>query len=192
MPDDPTSPGPDPMCVDGNAMAWLEALVAHQPPPDGRPGIMYMLAGGSDASNTDPYASGPKADNHWIATGAHVMMVGAKGTLQGYPRSADPNTSGALRDVARHALRAPDAAGALIRPRASRRSSPDRVAKSSNCRTGSAPAERAGEARTKLGLRLDDRSPESTVNRGQSHPRKNNSVAARYLASLALNGNPPR
>src|SRR3954453_10760514 len=93
MPDDPTSPGPDPMCVDGNAMAWLEALVAHQPPPDGRPGIVYMLAGGSDASNTDPYASGPKADNHWIATGAHVMMVGAKGTLQGYPRSADPNTA---------------------------------------------------------------------------------------------------
>jgi hypothetical protein len=92
MPDDPTSPGLDPMCVDGNAMAWLEALVAHQPPPDGRPGIVYMLAGGSDASNTDPYASGPKADNHWIATGAHVMMVGAKGALQGYPRSADPNT----------------------------------------------------------------------------------------------------
>src|SRR5438552_3278924 len=26
MPDDPTSPGPDPMCVDANAMAWLEAL----------------------------------------------------------------------------------------------------------------------------------------------------------------------
>ena len=54
---------------------------------------MYMLAGGSDASNTDPYASGPKADNHWIATGAHVMMVGAKGALQGYPRGADPNTA---------------------------------------------------------------------------------------------------
>lgn len=93
MPDDPTSPGPDPMCVDANAMAWLEALLAHQPPPEGRPGIMYMLAGGSDASNTDPYASGPKADNHWIATGAHVMMVGAKGALQGYPRGADPDTS---------------------------------------------------------------------------------------------------
>ena len=93
MPDDPTSPGPDPMCVDANAMAWLEALFAHQPPPGSKPGIMYMLAGGSDASNTDPYASGPKADNHWIATGAHVMMVGAKGALEGYPRGADPDTS---------------------------------------------------------------------------------------------------
>jgi hypothetical protein len=93
MPDDPTSPGPDPMCVDANTMAWLEALIAHKPPPEGRPGIMYMLAGGSDASNTDPYASGPKADNHWIATGPHVMMVGAKGALQGYPRGADPDTS---------------------------------------------------------------------------------------------------
>ena len=86
MPDDPTSPGPDPMCLDVNAMAWVEALITHKPPPEGMPGIMYMLAGGSDASNTDPYASGPKADNHSIATGAHVMLVGAKGTLQGYPR----------------------------------------------------------------------------------------------------------
>ena len=81
------------MCLDANAMAWVEALIAHQPPPEGKPGMMYMLAGGSDASNTDPYASGPKSDNHWIATGPHVMMVGAKGALQGYLRGADPDTS---------------------------------------------------------------------------------------------------
>ena len=54
MPDRPNSPGPDPMCLDANAMAWVEALITHQPPPEGRPGMMYMLAGGSDASNTDP------------------------------------------------------------------------------------------------------------------------------------------
>lgn len=93
MPDDPTSPGPDPMCMDANAMAWVEALIVHKPPPKNRPGIMYMLAGGSDASNTDPYAAGPKADNHWIATGPHVMLVGSETSLKGYPHAADPNTA---------------------------------------------------------------------------------------------------
>ncbi len=29
---------------------------------------MYMLAGGADASNTDPYATRPSATNHWIQT----------------------------------------------------------------------------------------------------------------------------
>ncbi len=113
MPDRPKSPGLDPMCLDANAMAWVEALIAHQPPPEGRPGMMYMLAGGSDASNTDPYASGPTADNHWIATGPHVMMVGAKGA-PGLSARCRSGYQRALRHVAGHALRAPDAAGALI------------------------------------------------------------------------------
>ena len=43
----------------------------------GKVGFMYMLAGGTDASNTDPAASKPLPDNHWIKTGPHVMMVGA-------------------------------------------------------------------------------------------------------------------
>src|SRR5438132_12537648 len=38
---------------------------------------MYMLAGGTDASNTDPYATKPPATNYWIKTGPHVMVVGA-------------------------------------------------------------------------------------------------------------------
>ena len=31
MPDNPATPGPDPMCMDPNAMAWVHAWVAHQP-----------------------------------------------------------------------------------------------------------------------------------------------------------------
>ena len=36
-----------------------------------------MLAGDTGASNTDPWATEKTADNHWIETGSHVMIVGA-------------------------------------------------------------------------------------------------------------------
>ncbi|MDB5402246.1 MAG: hypothetical protein JWQ55_4264 [Rhodopila sp.] len=62
-PDNPTSPGVDSMCLDANAMEWAHAWMTHQTPPD-KVGFMYMLADGSDASNTDPYAKGPEAGNH--------------------------------------------------------------------------------------------------------------------------------
>ncbi len=93
MPDNPTTPGPDPMCLDQNAMEWAHAWMTHQTPPD-KVGFMFMLAGGSDASNTDPYAKGPEPGNHWIATGPHVMVVGpAVATMPGYPKDVDPDTS---------------------------------------------------------------------------------------------------
>ena len=94
MPDNPTTPGPDPMCMDANAMAWAQAWMGHQPPPTGKVGLMYMLAGGTDASNTDPYATKPTASNHWVKTGAHVMIVGADASFyDSYPKNADPDTS---------------------------------------------------------------------------------------------------
>ena len=93
IPDDPHTPGTDPMCFDGNAGKWVQAMMAHKPPPDGAPGVMYMLEGGTDASNTDPYASKPTADNDWIKTGPHIMLVGSKAMLAGYPSGAKPDTS---------------------------------------------------------------------------------------------------
>ena len=93
MADNPETPGPDPMCMDGNAMAWVNAWLAHQPPPSGKVGLMYMLKGGTDASNVDPYAQKPTASNHWISTGPHVMVVGADDSFYAqYPKSADPKT----------------------------------------------------------------------------------------------------
>jgi hypothetical protein len=57
-------------------------------------GFMYMLSGGSDASNTDPYARKPEPNNHWIKTGPHVMILGADaGFYDSYPHGADPDTS---------------------------------------------------------------------------------------------------
>lgn len=94
MPDSPATPGPDPMCMDTNALAWANAWMAHQPPPAGKLGVMYMLEGGTDASNTDPYATKPEAGNHWIKTGPHFMIVGAdQGFYDTYPKGADPDTA---------------------------------------------------------------------------------------------------
>lgn len=94
MPDNPTTPGPDPMCMDKNALEWAQAWMAHKPPPTGKIGVMYMFEGGTDASNTDPYAKKPLASNHWIKTGPHFMVVGAGDAFYDmYPKSADPDTS---------------------------------------------------------------------------------------------------
>jgi hypothetical protein len=40
--------------------------------------------------NADPWATKSEPGNHWIKTGAHVMIVGpAAKTMAGYPRAAD-------------------------------------------------------------------------------------------------------
>ena len=80
-----------PMCMDANALEWGHAWASHGPAPE-KTGFIYMLAGDTGASNTDPYATHQTADNHWIQTGSHVMIVGpgAK-ALVGYQRTADPD-----------------------------------------------------------------------------------------------------
>jgi hypothetical protein len=93
MPDNPETPGPDAMCWDKGAGDWVEAYLAHKPPPSGHVGLLYMLAGGTDASNTDPYAGKPTKGNHWIRTGPHVMIVGADAAFyDAYPKAPDPDT----------------------------------------------------------------------------------------------------
>ncbi len=93
MPDNPSSPGADPMCLDKNAMEWAGAWMTHKTPPN-KVGFMYMLAGGSDASNTNPYATKPSGGKTWITTGPHVMVVGpAAATMPGYATGAHPDTS---------------------------------------------------------------------------------------------------
>ena len=85
LPDLPASPGNDPMCLDPNAVEWLKAYLAKKPPQPGKVGFGYMLQGGSDASNTDPYATGPAEGQDWIDTGPHVMIFGATEMVEGYP-----------------------------------------------------------------------------------------------------------
>ena len=40
MPDNPATPGPDPMCMDKTAMEWAMAWVGHKTPPSGKVGFM--------------------------------------------------------------------------------------------------------------------------------------------------------
>jgi hypothetical protein len=93
MADSPASPGPDPMCGDQNSLEWAKAWMEKKQPPKGQVGFIYMLAGGSDASNTDPYAKGPTETNNWVKTGSHVMIVNATDLMKGYPKDPKPNTS---------------------------------------------------------------------------------------------------
>lgn len=93
MPDNPETPGPDPMCGDANAMEWAQAWMNKTEPPKGKVGFMYMLSGGTDGSNTDPYATKPEEGNNWVETGPHVMIVNAMDMMQGYPTDAKPDTS---------------------------------------------------------------------------------------------------
>lgn len=93
MPDNPVTPGPDPMCMDGNAMQWVMAWMGHKPPAAEVPGVMYMLEGGTDASNTDPYADKPTQGGDWVKTGPHMMVVGSANLLKGYPSGPNPDTA---------------------------------------------------------------------------------------------------
>ena len=82
------------MCWDKNAGDWIDAYLNHKAPPAGKIGLMYMLAGGTDASNTDPYAMKPTTANHWIKTGPHVMIVGADASFYDtYPKARIPTPS---------------------------------------------------------------------------------------------------
>ena len=93
MPDNPQSPGADPMCFDKGGVAWAQAWMSKQEPPKGMVGMAYMLAGGSDASNADPYATAPAAGGAWVDTGPHIMIFNAGEAANNYPKQADnPDT----------------------------------------------------------------------------------------------------
>jgi len=68
------------------------ASEAKKEPPK-KVGFMYMLAGGTDASNTDPYSERPRRGDPWVQTGPHLMVVGSEAILRGYPSGPRPNTA---------------------------------------------------------------------------------------------------
>ena len=87
FPDGP-SPGVDPMCLDKNGMEWAGAWMSHKDPPKDKMGFGYMLMGGSDASNTDPFATKPNGADRWVDTGPHVMVLNIGDRFTGYPTTA--------------------------------------------------------------------------------------------------------
>jgi hypothetical protein len=92
MPDNPQSPGADPICVDANGMEWLQAWVGRKNPPADKMGFGYMLMGGSDAMNDDPFATKPAEGHQWVDTGPHVMILNIGDRFAGYPATHDDTT----------------------------------------------------------------------------------------------------
>ena len=67
---------------------WLHAYAIKSAPPD-KIGFIYMLQGGWDFSNTDPFATKPEAGKATI-TGPHVMVVGPRmKSVPGYDRTGE-------------------------------------------------------------------------------------------------------
>ncbi|HUF56756.1 MAG TPA: hypothetical protein VMM55_09380 [Thermohalobaculum sp.] len=67
-----------PMCLDQAFLGWLDAMMKGEEPQVETIGLSYMLAGDSaegGASNTDPAARTPSADNDWVVEGPHVMVI---------------------------------------------------------------------------------------------------------------------
>lgn len=94
FPSTPTSAtGSDPMCIDKEWQSWAEAWQGHKAPNVSGTGIAYMLQGDKGASNTDPYATAPTKDNHWVVAPAHVMVLPSDPKmLDAYP--TDPKNGG--------------------------------------------------------------------------------------------------
>jgi len=92
-PDIPDTPGTDPMCVDASWAGFVQAWQSQTDPAIDGLGIAYMLNGGSDASNTDPFATEPAEGQDWIDSGPHVMViVPDAGLLSSLP--TDPTNGG--------------------------------------------------------------------------------------------------
>lgn len=93
FPDWPVSPDVDPSCYDRMGMKFMEGYLSGTTPRLQTAGIAYMLAGGSEASNTDPFATQPAPGQSWMRTPPHIMLFpsGPLDTIA-YPR--DPGRGG--------------------------------------------------------------------------------------------------
>ncbi|HXV68641.1 MAG TPA: hypothetical protein VD738_06915 [Nitrospira sp.] len=76
LPDDPNTPGTDPMCMNEPWIDFMEAVKNKRTPAYTQVGIAYMLQGDRPVSNTDPYAKEPKPGEDWVeGLGAHIMVL---------------------------------------------------------------------------------------------------------------------
>ena len=77
----------DSMCLDKEWQAWGGAWMSKKDPPKPKTvGVAYMLKGDKGASNTDPYAKKRTADNQWVVSGPHIMLLPTDASqLDAYP-----------------------------------------------------------------------------------------------------------
>jgi len=76
LPDNPTTPGTDPWCMNEPWLNFRDALKKKMKPTYTQVGIAYMLQGDTPVSNTDPYANAPTSEDDWVeGLGAHIMIL---------------------------------------------------------------------------------------------------------------------
>jgi hypothetical protein len=75
LPNDPATPGDDPVCMDSVFQKMIDAYMQKKPFSTDTAGVSYMLQGGAAASNTDPYKTSPDAGEKWIMDPPHVMWI---------------------------------------------------------------------------------------------------------------------
>jgi hypothetical protein len=77
----------DSMCLDKEWQAWGDAWMNKKEPPKPKTvGVAYMLKGDKGASNIDPYATKRTADNQWVVSGPHIMLLPTDASqLDAYP-----------------------------------------------------------------------------------------------------------
>ncbi len=97
LPDPPDVPGNSPMCLDAQWLKWMDAWANKRETLEiSEIGISYMLQGGYDASNTDPFATFPPAGvecAECLESGPHLMiLVPDVEMLEGLP--TDPHSGG--------------------------------------------------------------------------------------------------
>ena len=89
-------PGEQPMCLDEQWVAWIEAYVNEVEPNVTGTGFGYMLncCTSEGESNVDPFATEATEDNEWLTDGGPHIMVVTTGAaaLEGLP--AHPDSGG--------------------------------------------------------------------------------------------------
>lgn len=75
LPNDPATPGNDPMCMDATFHDALSAYVAGQVSKVTRVGYAYMLTSDAEGSNISPRETKPTPTNQWHHAGPHVMVL---------------------------------------------------------------------------------------------------------------------
>lgn len=94
MPDMPDVPNDSPMCLDKGWLEVIDAWMNKREPDYTGIAISYMLQGDMPVSNTDPFATGPTAENQWLQDGIpHIMVaISDHALLEGL--STDPHNGG--------------------------------------------------------------------------------------------------
>ena len=76
LPDDESSLGNSPWCVNGPWLNFLHALMNGEEPTYDEIGVAYMLQGDSPICNTDPAMNEEDCGDDWVTDlGAHMMML---------------------------------------------------------------------------------------------------------------------